>query len=374
LKKIAHKLHLILGIISGLVVFIVAITGCLWVFQEEISSLSSKKYVIENQGKAFISPTKAKEIACAEIPDKKIHGTIYGNQSDPVTVVFYQTEPEFYWSLYLNPYTGAVLGKKNHREGFFWWVLKGHLYLWLPKDVGSQITGYGTMIFVIMLFSGIVLWWPKKKKNLKQRMTFSWSNRSRWRRKNYDIHNIGGFYISIIALIIAFSGLVMAFDWVYYMTYKAWGGNKSPRFETPMNISGKVSLSQAKFIDTVVGDLKSEYPDYKEIEVHYPHSDSTGLFVEVSKTDGIYYNSDYLFFDQRTGDKLDPKSIYSTYTNASIADKVIRMNYDIHIGAIGGFFGKILACIISLVAASLPISGFMIYLGRKNKVKNKNPK
>jgi uncharacterized iron-regulated membrane protein len=43
------------------------------------------------------------------------------------------------------------------------------------------------------------------------------------------------------------------------------------------------------------------------------------------------------------------------------------MNYDIHVGAILGFPGKVLAFLASLIAASLPVTGFMIWWGRRKK-------
>jgi len=45
------------------------------------------------------------------------------------------------------------------------------------------------------------------------------------------------------------------------------------------------------------------------------------------------------------------------------------MNYDIHIGAVLGLPGKIMAFVASLIAASLPITGFIIWWGRKKKSK-----
>ncbi|MBN3661790.1 MAG: PepSY domain-containing protein, partial [Ornithobacterium rhinotracheale] len=49
----------------------------------------------------------------------------------------------------------------------------------------------------------------------------------------------------------------------------------------------------------------------------------------------------------------------------------VAANYDIHVGAILGIWTKILAFIISLICASLPITGFLVWWGRKNKkIKN----
>jgi uncharacterized iron-regulated membrane protein len=47
--------------------------------------------------------------------------------------------------------------------------------------------------------------------------------------------------------------------------------------------------------------------------------------------------------------------------------KLENMNYDIHVGQIAGLPGKILAFIASLISASLPVTGFMIWLGKRNK-------
>jgi uncharacterized iron-regulated membrane protein len=49
------------------------------------------------------------------------------------------------------------------------------------------------------------------------------------------------------------------------------------------------------------------------------------------------------------------------------------MNYDIHVGSILGFPGKVLAFLASLIGASLPITGFLVWYGRKFKKKSKKP-
>ena len=76
---------------------------------------------------------------------------------------------------------------------------------------------------------------------------------------------------------------------------------------------------------------------------------------------------DFLFFDQNTLDETETPSIYGKYKNAKLADKIIRMNYEIHIGSIGGIFGKIIAFLVSLITATLPISGILLWYGKKFK-------
>ncbi|WP_262710408.1 PepSY domain-containing protein [Psychroserpens sp. NJDZ02] len=57
---------------------------------------------------------------------------------------------------------------------FFAFILKGHMRLWLPKSIGEQVVGVSILLFIIIIISGFILWLPKKRKNLKQRITFDW--------------------------------------------------------------------------------------------------------------------------------------------------------------------------------------------------------
>jgi uncharacterized iron-regulated membrane protein len=56
--------------------------------------------------------------------------------------------------------------------------------------------------------------------------------------------------------------------------------------------------------------------------------------------------------------------------NADLPDKIRRMNYDIHVGAIGGLPGKIIAFFASFIAATLPVTGIAMWWN-KQKEKNK---
>ncbi len=71
-----------------------------------------------------------------------------------------------------------------------------------------------------------------------------------------------------------------------------------------------------------------------------------------------------------TGAELLATGSYAgTFKDAKLADKIVRMNYDIHVGAVLGIPGKLLAFFGSLIAASLPVTGFIIWWGRRKKTK-----
>ena len=91
--------------------------------------------------------------------------------------------------------------------------------------------------------------------------------------------------------------------------------------------------------------------------------------VEIAKNPDptTYWKADYRYFDQHTLQEIEVKHMFGKFANATVADKIIRMNYDIHIGAIAGLPGKIIAFIASLIAASMPVTGVIIWIGRKKK-------
>jgi uncharacterized iron-regulated membrane protein len=369
LRKIIFELHKILGLTTGIVVFIVAITGCCWAFRDEIESLYDDYKKVSPQNGPMLTPTEAKMYAMEVFPNNHVHGTLFKKADDAIEVIFYDPEPEFYQSVFLNPYTGKVIEVDDHLSGFFAFILKGHMRLWLPKEIGEQVVGASILIFMVIILSGIFLWIPKKRKNLKQRLQFKWKDTTRWKRKNFDLHTVIGFYICSLALILAFTGSVMSYNWMKYVLYKSVGGEKEARFIIPDNISAAGLHDKLQPIDLLIPKLKVASPEAESFELHYPTGQDASIYVEVSNSSGLYYDSDFRFFDQNTLEEIETPSIYGKYENAKVADKILRMNYDIHIGAIGGIAGKIIAFLVSLLTASLPVTGILLWYGRTYKKK-----
>jgi uncharacterized iron-regulated membrane protein len=369
-KKATGKIHLWLGLASGLVVFIIAITGCIYAFQEEIQNATQPYRFVTHQNRPVLLPSKLKAIAEKELPGKKIHAVLYAKPGNAAQVIFYNLEPEYYYLVYLNPFTGEVLKVKNAQAGFFPFILDGHFYLWLPDEIGQPVVATASLVFLVMLISGIVLWWPKNKKATKQRFSIKWS--ARWRRKNYDMHNVLGFYASWIAIILVVTGLVWGFEWFAQGYYEVAGGQKSLLYTEPESDSTFRSESTIPSIDRIYNTMRSENPTAEILEVHIPATTLSPIEVSINPDEKTYWKTEYRYFDQYSLKELSVNHIYGRTEDATAADKLVRMNYDIHTGAIIGLPGKILAFFASLIVASLPVTGFYIWWGRKQKQKIKN--
>jgi uncharacterized iron-regulated membrane protein len=382
IKKIIGKVHLWLGFTSGIIVFIIAITGCLYAFQAEIINLtqSSFRKIPPQDVNLRLAPTKIKEIAEKALPGKHLHSVQYGLADDAAVATFYSlTEnEEYYYAVFINPNDGKVLKVKNMDSDFFRVMLMGHYYLWLPPAIGQPITIVATVVFVVMMITGLILWWPKNKAAAKQRFSIKWS--AAWRRKNYDLHNVPGFYMTWIAIIMAITGLIFGWQLLANVIYKGVGGKKSLTYVEPLSDTTKLANIKTPLrqlaeeagrgpepVDKLWVRMQQEHRDAETLEMHFPSDDKAAIEVAVNTNADTYWKTDYRFFDQYTMKELTVDHIYGRFKDAKGADKLLRLNYDIHTGAIWGLPGKILAFFASLIAASLPVTGFMIWWGRRKK-------
>ncbi len=374
IKKLVGTLHLWLGLASGLLVFIVAITGCVLAFEQEIKTvLRPYQFVDPAPNGAQLAPSRLKAIAGKEIKGKPARAIIYGGPDRSAIVPFYGAAPDYYYQVYLNPYTGKVLKVQDEETDFFHFILHGHYYLWLPETIGQPVVAYGTLIFTVLLITGLVLWWPRalNKANRDKSFTVKW--KAKWRRVNYDLHNVPGFYALFFALILAFSGLIFGVEWfansVYWVTT---GGKTAPAF----NVAQSDTTVARRFnspVDIVWQRLSKNKPVTAGIYVSCPEKASETIFAYVNYKPGTYHQLDYYTFDQHTLKLIENEGPYSgTYAKASFGNKLRRMNYDIHTGAILSLPGKILAFCASLVCASLPVTGFIIWWGRRKKKAKKD--
>ena len=367
-KKTIGLLHLWLGLSSGIIVFIIAITGCLYAFQVEIQNITQEYRFVTEQQSPFLPPSQLLKIAQKQLPDKTIHAIKYNGKTDAAEAIFFHYEPTYYYTTYLNPYSGKVLKTVDNESGFFHFILDGHYYLWLPEKIGQVVVGTATLIFLFLIISGFILWFPKNKNAVKQRLWFKWKNGMKWKRKNYDLHNITGFYVLIIAILFAVTGLVWGFQWFASSYYKVLGGEKSLIYEEPVSKPFKEQKNTSREpLDAIWYKMAVEYPKAQSIEIHPPETDSSSIAVNANFDKETYSKIDYRYFDQYSLKEINVDHLWGRNKEDKIADSLMKMNYDIHTGGIFGLAGKVFAFLISLLIASLPITGFYIWWGRKNK-------
>lgn len=371
MRKIILKLHLLLGLTTGTIVFILAVTGCIYAFEREIQDAVQDYRFVTPENRTFLPPSELHSIAVNALPDKSLHSVIYSDKEHAAVMVYYHADPEYYYLGYINPYTGEVLQVKNMDEDFFRWIIDGHFYLWLPPEIGQPVVAISTLVFAAMLITGFILWYPRKKGTAKQRFTIKW--RAKWRRKNFDLHSVLGFYAMLFALVFVITGLVFGFEWFansYYYTLS--GGKEFVKYYEPQSdITATAVQTEIPLVDFLWQKSVKENPDAAVIEVHYPETNASPIHVSTNIDSKTYWQADNKYYDQYTLKEIEVTHMYGRYNeNMAISDKLMRMNYDLHTGAVFGITGKIVAFLISLIIATLPITGFLLWYGRKFKKKS----
>ena len=386
LKKTIGKLHLWFGLSIGLIIVIVSVTGALYVFKDEFENFARKDVIFhqeQNISQKEILPIRVLEKAVdAQVQEKyKIHWVnIPLDKSKSYQFYWYEhnmaawnyfDEFPIYKLAYVNPYNGKVLRVYDEKNGFFNIIKMIHWSFLLKESWGKYVVGIPVAIFVLMIISGIVLWWPKNKAARKQRLSFKWKNIKTWKRKNYDLHSILGFYTSIFALISAITGLVYAFFVVQALIYFVFSGGNTvyPNFDH-ITTTAAIAERNDSTLDHVIETVKEKFPNSNafSVDLGYPHMDDhehPNFSVFVKHLSHSYHKNASLIFDENSGELLHTYD----HLDKNFGEKVVAANYDIHVGSILGLPTKIIAFIVSILCASLPVTGFMIWWGRKKKGK-----
>lgn len=377
MKKIIGWLHLWLGIGSGLVVLIVALTGSILVFERELEPRLSPTFsyvevpvnaravpleTLTNTVLTRYKTYKLREIIIEPEAGRSIIFNINKGKNDALSVA-------------VNQYTGEIIKAVDENSRFFEVVLNLHRYLCMGTT-GKVITGISCSIFLIMVITGIVLWWPRRNSR-KQRMRVKWN--ATWKRLNWDLHAVLGFYVHIIIFLIALTGLTWSYQWVNDLIFYAFDGKPMKKMTAPQTPA--VNTAPTAYLSSIMhstdsilaytGPVRIRFTEKK----NFAEKKNQAITVIKRNEDAAIDNiASTLYFEPGTGRLVQAR----LYENESRGMKVRRLVYPIHTGSLLGWPTKLLALIAALISASLPVTGFCIWLNRKKKKKpsakdNKTP-
>lgn len=375
-KQLCAKLHLWLGLSSGLIVFLVSLSGCIYVFQDELTSLfyHEERFVEVPEETNLIPPSQVFQTARSALPEE-LESMYFVDYIHPARVHGLwarDTENRHWHAVWINPYNGTITHSyrwlSSLREDFFGVVMAFHTSL-LLGDIGHQIVALSTVVFIIALITGIVIWIPRSWRSLKARLKIQ-LDMTKPKRLNWDLHSVLGFYTSWILLLIALTGLVWAYPWLNKSIYWLSTGG-APKTEIPEWVP---PMKKVDGYDTPLDTLDALYPKIREryaeadrLLIEAPMEPSQPIRVVVHKNKSEHKQST-LFFDPLSGDQVFEQS----FEDLNRGEKIRALNWDIHTGQLWWLPTKILAFLASLTAASLPVTGFLIWLPRWRK-KRKRP-
>jgi uncharacterized iron-regulated membrane protein len=366
-REIIMKIHQWLGLSSGLLVFLISISGVIYTFHEEIfDTIHAGSIHVESSGQPAL-PLDSLYINVQNDLGKQYPIT-YVNAYKEKDLAWqfraYYFNPEkityFFWCeydylLHVNPYTGEIIKKINYKYEFFQLVKMFHWSFWLRTDLGQPIVGWTVILFLVCLFAGVLWWWPRKSKFKKRHFTIRWKGISLVIYR--DLHVVAGIFSLPVMVILALTGMVWAFKWFMALVYFA--ANLS--FTSPVQPPGKPSVAGHILPDayeTIYRQSRILHPDAWSIAVYGANTENNTIATYVKNRKGVYYDASLETWDATRGEILTSRA----FEKQNRGEKIISMNYDIHTGAVLGIWGKILIFFAGIVAAALPVTGFIVWL------------
>lgn len=406
--KFFRKIHLWLSVPFGIIITLVCFSGSMLIFEPEITrSVKSEVYYVAEATDEPLPMEELMETVKATLPDSvSISGvTVFSDRERTYQVSLSKPRRA---SLFIDQYSGKITGKYE-RLGFFSTMFKLHRWLLDSANphgegvkVGKTLVGISTLIFVIALISGIVIWWPRARKNLKRSLTITFSDG--WKGLWKSLHVAGGMYALVFVLAMALTGLTWSFDWYRTAFYAVCGVEHTPRNfgqqpkadkgngdgegrgrgdgehrgrggdgEGRGNWQGRHDggrrHSEFGRWQQVYDELRSRNPQAPQITIG-PETASVTL-----GTTGNGRAADRYEFNRRSGE-ITPSA---KYADANGADKLRGWIYAIHTGGLGGLFTRILWLLGALLGATLPLTGYYIWIrhlvkGKKGKCEVKRSK
>ncbi|MEJ5960801.1 PepSY-associated TM helix domain-containing protein [Pedobacter immunditicola] len=383
LRKTFLWLHKWLGLITGLVVMIVSLTGCINVFADELKAyFYHERYYAEpvgngkplnfselrDQAQKAVGPNI--KLTRGEIYPAKGRTWVFRASLTDKKAIGHWNHHKYYYRIYVNPSNGKVVHVEDTRNEFFQLMLNLHMNLLLGDAVGTMVTGISALCFFVLLLSGLVLWFPRKWKTKAFKKGLVFKRDVGIKRLNYDLHNISGFYILIPAILICVTGLVFAFPWAdQSVQFLANGGKTIEKRVIPLSTPNDTFHPQST--DSAIAHLLHLHPQADVLAVRFREKNTDPLDVQVRLAKNRTHLFEWYYFDRNNGKLL----MKFGDQDVKGGEKFRTMNYDLHTGAYAGMPTKFFGFFVSLICATLPVSGFLIWYnkGKKNKKqKNKN--
>jgi len=353
-----------------------AATGCILAFEKELKhAIHPEKYFVKTIRKEKLPFSVLKLNAEHALPDslKVSRVEISSDPSGSYAFRSLKMNDEaltywgtyiYYYRVYVDPYTGKVLDVENAKNDFFEIVMDLHRRLLLGEKIGKTITGYSTLILVIMLVSGLVIWFPRKMNKKALKGMFLIKTSAKWKRINYDMHNVLGFYAVIPLLLITFSALIWNFEGFDKWVKKTLNGKAKTEQKAKSTLPAEKFSDPKNILDLVGNKVEKSLTDKKSALISFPKTEEGTYYAEVTFGNKQYQNEQFNF-DQYSGKIL--KHQFYNDKNIGYGTALRARNYDLHMGSIFGLPGRVLYLFAGIIAASLPITGFIIYLNRKKK-------
>lgn len=363
-RNVLFWLHLIAGVIAGIVIFIMSVTGAALSFEKNIA-----EYFERDQRYVSAPGENARKLTVTEVLNKVREAK---PEAKPSAITL-PNEPNAAWqialgregTLFANPYTGEITGDgAKGIRGFFRLMTDLHRWIALSGDgraVGKAITGACNLAFLFLAISGIYIWFPRRLswKHYKAAMTPRWKVKGKARDFNW--HTVIGFWTSLILIILTVTAVVISYQWAGNLLYTLTGneipqqqGGAAPQGQNP-NQQAEKAPALPENLDQLWTRAEAQSDTWKSINLRLPVIKEAVFTVD----EGKYWNRfgrSTLTLNVGNGEVAK----WETYGEQNSARQLRSWFRFTHTGESFGFIGQFIGFLACLGGAVLVWTGLSL--------------
>lgn len=351
-KSFLLSVHSIAGLIAGIFILLLSVSGTLLVFQEQIDRL--QKPAVTATGKSPITTDSCYKIIQQQYPDAEISSCqLPAGINSSYSFFIYDTSfnsGKTVQEIFIEPYTGQITGTRggsnDMKHNFISWLSKFHNSFHAGKK-GEWLLGVIALIFVLSIITGVFLY----RSNIIAVICF----RKRVFKKG-SLHQVVGVYALLFNLMIGVTGF-----WMQRYVFKKDFYNSTAWVKT-----NKASPPLSFSFDAAYNGIKKQHPHFTGYVIYFAQSAGGKTAVYGSNETNAFIHSKK-FADVIALDSAGKIAGTRFVNENSRGDYYDIVNSQLHMGKYGGWFIKLLYGLFGITSAVLSITGFALWLKRKKR-------
>jgi uncharacterized iron-regulated membrane protein len=353
--RVAFRIHGWLGLLTGLLLLVVALSGAVLVFAAEIDEALWRDLLVVPPGPApplgHATLYEAVRRQCPRAEDVGIRRLARPGRS----AVFSVGEAGRSFRVFVDPRSGAILGRKENgrfADDPMGWLVQLHFTLMAGK-AGYCAVGFLSVLLLGSITTGLIVYRRFIGRALLMQVSVRWRD---WRRALSDLHRVVGVWAWLFNLVIAGTGLWFmraVFTPGFYVDHQQVARGPAP----PLAVS----------LDALLATAAARVPDFHPVGlwvVQDPPGRARAIVFFGADRRRFFLQSPYdsrVAFDAASG----TLSRVELISHAPWPAQLVSTTGPLHFGSWGGVRSKIAYAIFALAPPLLSVTGFALWLRRR---------
>jgi uncharacterized iron-regulated membrane protein len=355
-RRIVRLVHVSLGLVLGLWLVLISLTGSLIVFREELENALRPALTRVPPGGEWTPLQPVFDRVRSAFPGATFHTVNLPTAPDRSLSFWGHDASGRSFHAYVNPFSGELLGSDLADDNLTEWIYLFHAQL-LGGGTGERINGLGVLAWVALLGSGVVLWVPRSGRRWREGFVVRW--RAQWRRRWYDVHRAVGVWGAVPLLVVSVTGAYFPFQGPFRWLAEAVTG--SPAAEDSPRPPVRAATTPWVSLDAVLKTASNVLPEAQPNWIHLP-AHKSDVFTVRKRLPGEWRRegANHLHVDPVTGELLRA----DLHADRTPAQRLLRSMFPLHAGTFGGLGTRIAWVVLGWLPAVLFLSGFMLWWRR----------